>query len=108
MRLYDFAEPREEGVRPQRQRSRDHVLAGPPSTALCTLAMPARTWSSMVAKRYLSRLGYRVTLVENITDIDDKIIRRAEVEGRSAAEVGAEFAQAYRDDAIVWAWGGRM
>jgi len=28
---------------------------------------------SMVAKRYFESLGYRVTLVENITDIDDKI-----------------------------------
>ena len=45
-------------------------------------------------KRYFESLGYRVTLVENITDIDDKIIQRANAEGRSVAEVGAEFAQA--------------
>jgi cysteinyl-tRNA synthetase len=53
---------------------------------------------SMVAKRYFESLGYRVTLVENITDIDDRIIQKGIAEGRSASAVAAEFAQAYRDD----------
>jgi len=53
---------------------------------------------SMVAKRYFESLGYRVTLVENITDIDDRIIARAASEGRSCKEVAEEFAQAYRED----------
>ena len=53
---------------------------------------------SMVAKRYFESLGYRVTLVENITDIDDRIIQRGITEGRPASAVAAEFAQAYRDD----------
>jgi len=53
---------------------------------------------SMVAKRYFESLGYRVTLVENITDIDDRIIQRGITEARPASAVAAEFAQAYRDD----------
>ncbi|MBN1320914.1 MAG: cysteine--tRNA ligase [Thermoleophilia bacterium] len=53
---------------------------------------------SMVAKRYFESLGYTVTLVENITDIDDRIILKAIDQGRAASEVAAEFAQAYRDD----------
>ncbi len=53
---------------------------------------------SMVAKRHFESLGYRVTLVENITDIDDRIIQKGINEGRPAHEVAAEFAQAYRDD----------
>ncbi|OFV83784.1 MAG: cysteine--tRNA ligase, partial [Acidobacteria bacterium RBG_16_64_8] len=53
---------------------------------------------SMVAKRYFESLGYRVTLVENITDIDDRIIQKGIAEGRPASAVAAEFAQAYRDD----------
>ncbi|OFW56201.1 MAG: cysteine--tRNA ligase [Actinobacteria bacterium RBG_16_64_13] len=53
---------------------------------------------SMVAKRYFESLGYSVTLVENITDIDDRIITKGIKEGRPAADVAAEFAQAYRDD----------
>jgi cysteinyl-tRNA synthetase len=53
---------------------------------------------SMVAKRYFESLGYRVTLVENITDIDDRIIQKANVQGRTAREVAEEFTQAYRED----------
>jgi len=53
---------------------------------------------SMVAKRYFEYLGYEVTLVENITDIDDRIIQKGVAEGRPASDVAAEFAQAYRED----------
>ena len=34
-----------------------------------------------VVVRYLRALGYEVTYVRNITDIDDKIIRRAQENG---------------------------
>ncbi len=53
---------------------------------------------SMVAKRYFESLGYGVTLVENITDIDDRIIQKGLKEGRPWSEVAAGFAQAYRED----------
>jgi cysteinyl-tRNA synthetase len=53
---------------------------------------------SMVAKRYFESLGYRVILVENITDIDDRIIQKGLKEGRPWSEVAAEFTKAYRDD----------
>ena len=36
-----------------------------------------------VVQRWLRALGYRVTYVRNITDIDDKIIRRARRERRA-------------------------
>jgi len=53
---------------------------------------------SQVAKRYFQSLGWRVTLVENITDIDDRIIQKAIDEGRTAREVAEEFARAYVED----------
>jgi cysteinyl-tRNA synthetase len=53
---------------------------------------------SMVAKRYFESLGWRVTLVENITDIDDRIIQKANAEGRPWDDVAREYAQAYVDD----------
>jgi cysteinyl-tRNA synthetase len=53
---------------------------------------------SMVARRYFQSLGWRVTLVENITDIDDRIIQKALKEGRSARAVAEEFARAYKED----------
>ncbi|MGZ4706177.1 MAG: cysteine--tRNA ligase [Acidimicrobiales bacterium] len=40
-----------------------------------------------VLRRYLEWSGFEVTYVSNITDIDDKIIERANAEGRSADEI---------------------
>lgn len=52
----------------------------------------ARTFLSFdVIRRYLEWKGLDVTFVQNVTDIDDKIIKRANEEGRSAAEVAAEY-----------------
>jgi cysteinyl-tRNA synthetase len=44
-----------------------------------------------VLRRYLLFSGLAVHYVSNVTDIDDNIIGRAEAQGRSEAEVAAEF-----------------
>ncbi len=59
----------------------------------------ARTFISFdTIRRYLIWRGYEVKFVQNITDVDDKIIKKANEEGRPAAEVAAEYAQAFIDD----------
>ena len=59
----------------------------------------ARTFISFdTIRRYLIWRGYEVKFVQNITDVDDKIIKKANEEGRSASEVAAEYAQAFIDD----------
>jgi cysteinyl-tRNA synthetase len=51
-----------------------------------------------VIVRHLRRRGLEVRLVRNITDVDDKIIRKANAEGRSAAEVAITYADAMSAD----------
>lgn len=59
----------------------------------------ARTFISFdVIRRYLIWRGFDVSFVQNVTDVDDKIIKRAGEECRSAAEVAAEYTQAFIDD----------
>ncbi|MDO4182009.1 MAG: cysteine--tRNA ligase [Coriobacteriia bacterium] len=59
----------------------------------------ARTFISFdIIRRYLEYRGFDVTFVQNVTDVDDKIIKRANEEGRSAAEVAAEYTQAFISD----------
>ena len=59
----------------------------------------ARTFISFdTIRRYLIWRGYEVKFVQNITDVDDKIIKKANEEGRSASDVAAEYAQAFIDD----------
>ena len=58
----------------------------------------ARTFLSFdVVRRYLQYKGYQVTFAQNLTDVDDKIINRANEEGRTAAEVAEEYSQAFID-----------
>lgn len=51
-----------------------------------------------VVVRYLRYLGFDVTYVRNITDIDDKILRRAQENGEYFEDLTARFIQATRED----------
>jgi len=56
----------------------------------------ARTFLSFdVIRRYLVYRGYDVTFVQNVTDVDDKIINKANEEGRPAAEVADDYTKAF-------------
>jgi len=50
-------------------------------------------------RRYLEYRGFEVTFVQNFTDIDDKIIRRAMEEGISSREVAEKYIAEYFKDA---------
>ncbi len=52
-----------------------------------------------VVQRWLRASGYDVTYVRNITDIDDKIIRRALENGESIASLTGRFIAAMHEDA---------
>src|SRR5580704_9549254 len=49
-------------------------------------------------QRYLRSLGYRVTYVRNVTDIDDKIIERAAANGENWADLARRFTVAMHED----------
>jgi len=51
-----------------------------------------------VVRRYLRWRGYEVQYVQNFTDIDDKILKRAQSEGVSMEEISERFIQAYFED----------
>ncbi len=51
-----------------------------------------------VAQRWLKTIGYRVTYVRNITDIDDKIIRRALERGIGIRALTDEMIEALQQD----------
>ena len=52
-----------------------------------------------VLRRYLEYRGYDVTFVQNFTDVDDKIINRANEEGISSEEVAKKYIDEYFVDA---------
>ena len=54
-----------------------------------------------VVRRWLEASGYKVTFVRNITDVDDKIIRRAAERGVTTDELTDEFARAMQEDMLA-------
>ena len=51
-----------------------------------------------MVSRYLRHRGYRLTYVRNITDIDDKIIRRAAENGEPIEALTQRFIDAMNED----------
>lgn len=51
-----------------------------------------------VAVRYLRYLGYTVTYVQNVTDIDDDILRKAKEVGKNWKELGEENTRKFLED----------
>jgi len=51
-----------------------------------------------VIVRYLRHRGLKVTYVRNITDVDDKIIKRAQEEGTGSRDISQKYAQEYEED----------
>lgn len=56
-------------------------------------ARPAVTWD--VIRRYLQYIGYKVTLIQNFTDVDDKIINKANAEGATWKVISDRYIEAY-------------
>ncbi|MDK2902576.1 MAG: cysteinyl-tRNA synthetase, partial [Clostridiales bacterium] len=50
-------------------------------------------------RRYFEYRGYKVKYVQNFTDIDDKMIKRANQEGITVRELGDRFIEEYFEDA---------
>ena len=52
-----------------------------------------------VLRRYLEYRGYDVTFVQNFTDVDDKIINKANEEGVTSEEIAKKYIEEYFTDA---------
>ncbi|WP_126424758.1 cysteine--tRNA ligase [Brevibacillus marinus] len=59
-------------------------------------ARPAIVFDTV--RRYLQYRGFQVTFVQNITDVDDKLIRAAAEEGTSVPELAERYTAAYNED----------
>jgi len=51
-----------------------------------------------VVRRYLKYIGYEVRYVVNFTDVDDKLIRKAEQTGETVPQIAEKYIAAYYED----------
>ena len=50
-------------------------------------------------RRYFEYRGYKVKFVQNFTDIDDKMIKKANEEGTTVSDIGDRYIDEYYKDA---------
>lgn len=97
MLVYNSQTHRKEELRPLEEGHIRMYVCGPTVYDQIHIGN-ARTFLSFdVIRRYLTYKGYQVTFAQNLTDVDDKIINRANDEGRGATEVAEEFSCAFID-----------
>ena len=97
IRLYNTLTRRKEEFLPRKKGEVSIYVCGPTVYNHIHIGN-ARTFLSFdVIRRYLEWRGFDVTFVQNITDVDDKIIARAAEEELSAEEVAQTYTDAFLD-----------
>lgn len=98
MRIYNTLTRQKEEFKPREPGKAGIYVCGPTVYGYIHVGNARPYVFFAVLARYLRRKGYDVTLVENLTDVDDKIIDRANEDGIAAEEVAQTYAEAYLED----------
>ncbi|ANF23299.1 cysteine--tRNA ligase [Thermococcus piezophilus] len=98
IRVYNTLTKQKEEFRPLREGEVRMYVCGPTVYDYTHLGH-ARTYIAFdVIRRYLEHRGYTVLMVMNFTDIDDKIIRRANETGEDPKELAEKFLRYFLED----------
>lgn len=98
IRLYDTKAHEKRAFEPREKGKVGMYVCGPTVYNYIHIGN-ARTFISFdVIRRYFMWRGFDVTFVQNVTDIDDKIIAKAAKEGRDATSVAREYTAAFIED----------
>ena len=97
LRLYDTALGAVAPLEPRQEGRFSMYVCGPTVYGDPHLGHGRFTVVWDILRRYLEWSGLDVRFVSNVTDIDDKIIARANEEGRSTDEVAAHYEQVWWD-----------
>ncbi|MDR2431735.1 MAG: cysteine--tRNA ligase [Candidatus Margulisbacteria bacterium] len=98
MQVYNTLKRRKEEFIPLKPGKVDMYVCGVTVYDYCHLGHARAYIVFDMIRRYLLHKGYRVNYVQNFTDIDDKIIRKAAESGQSYQEISEKFIQEYFAD----------
>lgn len=98
IRLFNSLTQQKEPFTPRKPGEAGIYCCGPTVYNLVHIGNARPYVTFAVLRSWLVHRGLDVTLVTNITDVDDKIIVKAREEGREAAAVAEEFTAAYIAD----------
>lgn len=97
MKIYDTLSAQKEDFAPDSDEVKMYVCGVTPYDS-CHIGHAMSYVIFDVVRRYLKFRGYNVKYVQNFTDIDDKIIARANERGIPAKEMAEEFINEYFED----------
>ncbi len=98
LRLYNTLSGQKEEFRPLVPGEVGMYVCGVTVYDYCHLGHARANIVFDVVYRYLQYAGYRVTYVRNYTDVDDKIINRANERGISSTELAETYIRAFDED----------
>lgn len=96
--LYNTLSQKKEELVPYEENKIRMYVCGPTVYSSAHLGHARAAVTFDVIHRFLSYLGYEVTYVRNFTDIDDKIIAKANETGVPAEEISEKYIQEYIED----------
>ena len=98
LRIYNTRSRRKEPFEPREPPTVRMYVCGPTTYDYSHLGHAKSYVSFDTVRRYLEYLGYRVTLVQNFTDIEEVIIRRAAQAGKPPLEYAQFYIDAFLED----------
>jgi len=97
-KIFNTATRKKEVFKPIKEGAVGIYVCGITAYDVCHIGHARAAVVFDVVVRYLRARGYHVTYVKNFTDIDDKIIDRANSEGVSITEISERYIQAHDED----------
>ncbi|MBI1987485.1 MAG: cysteine--tRNA ligase [Nitrospinae bacterium] len=98
LKIYNTLTQKKELFHPLREGKVGMYVCGITAYDLCHVGHARAFVVFDVISRYLKYRGYEVTYVRNFTDIDDKIIARAQREGAGCEEVVGRYIERFQQD----------
>src|SRR5512136_2598407 len=98
LRLYNTRSRRKETFEPREDRHLRMYVCGPTTYDYSHLGHAKSYVSFDTVRRYLEYRGYAVTFVQNFTDIEEVIIRRAAEVGKPPLEYARFYIDAFLED----------
>ncbi len=99
MKVYNTLTRQKEELKPLREGEFRIYACGPTVYNFIHIGNARPICVFDVLRRYLEYRGNKVTFVQNFTDIDDKIINRANDEGVTFSEISEKYITEYKTDA---------
>lgn len=96
--LYNTLTQKKEELVPYEENKIKMYVCGPTVYSSAHLGHARAAVTFDVIERFLTYLGYEVTYVRNFTDIDDKIIAKANETGVPAEEISEKYILEYQED----------